>query len=372
MFALTQSGGSPIDAKYAERRARLEPIAEVTQYKGDAETHPRLSPDDPFANFETWDFGNIHATKLFPKDPAMLGFEYARSALKLGLRVEAETGANPFRFGMIGSTDSHTSLAAGAEDDFWGKLSVIEPGPRTWVANNAPVAHDARPPTPWDFAASGYTGVWARENTREAIFDALRRREVYATTGSRIAVRFSGGFDFEERDAVRPDLARIGYRKGVPMGSVLHGGRGRAPVFLISAMKDPLGANLDRLQIVKGWRDAAGSLHEKVYDVALSDGRRKWFGRVRPLPSTVDSKKATYTNEFGASQLSAVWRDPDFEPSEEAFYYARVIEIPTPRWNVYDAVRLQARVPPEVPTEVQDRAYSSPIWFVPRRPGSSP
>lgn len=365
MFALAQSDGSPIDAAYARRRARHEPLAEVTQCKGDGEAHPALSPDDPFADFETWDFGNIHAQTLFAKEPWMLEFEYARSALKLGLRAAADTGANPFRFGMIGSTDVHTSLATASEDDFWGKLSIIEPGPRTWVANNAPVDPDAKPPSPWDFAASGYTGVWAHENTREAIFDALERKEVYATSGSRIALRFFGGFDFAERDADRPDMAHIGYRRGVPMGGELRAAEGRAPIFLVAAMKDPLGANLDRVQIVKGWLDAKGELHEKVIDVALSDDRRAWFGRARDLMSTVEPETATYTNDIGDAELRAAWRDPDFDPNQRAFYYARVIEIPTPRWNVYDAVRLGAEVPDHVPTEVQDRAYSSPIWYSP-------
>jgi len=369
MFALTQSDGSPIDAAYAKRRARLEPLAEVTQYKGDGEAHPKLSPDDAFADFETWDFGNLHATKLYPKEDWMLEFEYARSALKLGLGVEADVGTNPFQFGMIGSTDSHTSLAAGAEDDFWGKISVIEPGPRTWVANNAPISPDAKPPSPWDFAASGYTGVWAQENTRESIFDALARREVYATTGSRITLRFFGGFDFDELDADRPNLARVGYAKGVPMGSELDGEQAgaaeEAPSFLIAAQKDPLGANLDRLQVVKGWRDADGALQEKVYDVAISEGRRSLFGGVRDIVSTVDVATATYTNDVGTAELRAVFRDPDFDPAERAFYYARVIEIPTPRWNVYDTVRLGANLPETLPTEVQDRAYSSPIWYTP-------
>lgn len=357
MFALAQSDGRPIDAAYAKRRARHEPVVEVTQYKGDAEAHPKLSPDDPFADYETWDFGNIHTSQLHPKQDAMLEFEYARSALKLGLRVDAEVGANPFAFGMIGSTDSHTSLAAGAEDDFWGKLSVIEPGPRTAVANHTPGLPDARPPTPWDFAASGYTGVWARENTREAIFDALERREVYATTGSRIALRFFGGFGFEEADGDRPDLVRIGYRKGVPMGGELRGGEGGAPSFLVSALRDPLGPNLDRVQIVKGWLDAGGALHERVYDVAI--------GRSPDAASTVDLETATFSNDVGEAELNAAWRDPDFDPKQRAFYYARVIEIPRPRWNVYDAVRLGAKVPDGVPTEVQDRAYSSPIWYTP-------
>ena len=366
MFETKQSDGHPIDARYARRRARHEPIVEVTQYKGDGETHPALSPDDAYADFETWDFGNIHATKVYPKEPWMLPFEYARSALKLGLKVGHETGVNAFAFGMIGSTDSHTSLAAGAEDDFWGKISAIEPGPRAWIANHAGIAADARPPTPWDFAASGYTGVWARENTRESIFDALRRREVYATTGSRITLRFFGGYGFDSEDAFRPDLARIGYRKGVPMGADLGASTGKAPTFLVAAAKDPLGANLDRVQIVKGWLDANGVLHEKVFDVALADGRRPLFGRfVRELRSTVDVENGVWTNDVGDAELRAMWRDPAFDPAERAFYYARVIEIARPRWNVYDAVRLGAKIPEQVETEVKDRAYSSPIWYTP-------
>ncbi|MFK7895319.1 MAG: DUF3604 domain-containing protein [Myxococcota bacterium] len=365
MFALTQSDGRPMDAAYAKRRARLEPLVEVTQYKGDAETHPALSPNDAFADFETWDYGNLSASNVVPKQDWMLQFEYARSALGLGLQVAAESGTNPFEFGMIGSTDSHTSLAAATEDAYWGKLTSMEPGPRTWVANNNPVDPATIPTTPWDFGASGYTGVWASENTREAIFDALRRREVYATTGSRLGLRFFGGYAFKEGDADRPDLARHGYRTGVPMGQVLEGAKGRTPTFLVAATKDPLGANLDRIQIVKGWLDADGSTREQVYDVALSDGRRALFGRIRGLKSTVDTNQAQYSNEVGAAELRAVWSDPDFNPSESAFYYARVIEIAQPRWNVYDAARLGAKVPKSVPTEVQDRAYSSPIWHRP-------
>ena len=363
MFALEQSDGRPIDAAYAKRRARLEPIVEVTQYKGDGETHPALSPDDPFADFETWDEGNLSATDVLPKEPWMLRFEYARSALQLGLELAAQIGVNPFAFGLIGSTDAHTSLAAAEEDAFWGKLSSLEPGPRTAAGTGVDLGDG--PTSVWDFAASGYTGVWARENTRASIFDALRRREVYATTGSRIGLRFFGGYAFEPEDADRPDLAREGYARGVPMGGALPSAKGRTPTFLVAATRDPLGANLDRIQIVKGWRDGAGALRERVYDVALPSGRRGLFGGVRAVRSTVDVETARFTNDVGAAELRAVWRDPDFDPEERAFYYARVIEIPTPRWNVYDAVRLGAQVPPEVPTEVQDRAYSSPIWYTP-------
>ena len=368
MFALQDSDGQPFSAAYAARRAAHEPIVEVTQIKGDGETHPDLSPRDPFADFETWDFGNIDVIKTVPKGPGQVEFEYARSALKLGLEQTERTGANPFKFGMIGSSDSHTGLATAAEDDYWGKLSTFEPLRRAAAARMPP------PDAPadvdigmWIFAASGYAAAWATENTRDAVFDAMRRREVYATTGSRIAVRFFGGWSYTAEDALRPDVARIGYRKGVPMGGDLplrFGGSGN-PRFIATALKDPRGANLDRIQIVKGWRAADGSLHEEVHDVALSDGRRSVFGRVRPLRSTVDEATARYTNDIGDAQLVAYWEDEAFDPAQRAFYYARVIEIPTPRWNVYDAVRLGAPVPAGVPTQVQDRAYTSPIWYTP-------
>ena len=364
MFATETSDGKPFDAAYARRRARLEPVVEVTQIKGDAETHPLLSPDDEFADFETWDFGNLDLIKTAPKQDEMLRFEYARSALKLGLDQAARLGVNPFAFGMIGSTDSHTSLATGAEEDFWGKTSNLEPGPRS-KGFDPTTAPDILFST-WDFVASGYAAVWAAENTREALFDAMRRREVYATTGSRIVVRFFGGWDYSEDDLLRPDVARIGYRKGVPMGGDLELRAGGTPRFLVTALKDPLGANLDRIQIVKGWREADGSLQEKVYDVALSDGRRAFFGRVRAVGSSVDVETATYRNDIGDPMLAAWWQDPDFDPAERAFYYARVLEIPTPRWNVHDAVRLGADVPKDVATEVQDRAYTSPIFYDPR------
>lgn len=363
MFALEDSSGADFDRAYAERRLAREPIVEVTQIKGDGEAHPLLSPDDEFADFETWDFGNLNLLGPLPKEEGMIRYEYAREALKLGLGEAARLGVNPFQFGMIGSTDAHTSLATGAEDDFWGKASAIEPGPRS--TGQAFGDDDRTTMTTWDFVASGYAAVWATENTRAAIFDAMRRREVYATTGSRIALRFFGGWGFSERDADRPDIARAGYAGGVPMGGELPARAAEAPTFLVSAMKDPQGANLDRIQIVKGWHDAEGELHERVHDVALSDGRRSFFGRVRRVGSTVDAESASYTNEIGDAMLTAHWQDPDFDPAERAFYYARVIEIPTPRYNTYDALRLGADVPPEVPTEVQDRAYSSPIWYTP-------
>ncbi|MAG33997.1 MAG: hypothetical protein CL908_24220 [Deltaproteobacteria bacterium] len=364
MFAIEDSNGRAFDRAYSERRARLEPIVEVTQIKGDAETHPLLSPDDEFADFETWDFGNLNVLRTVPKGEDQIEFEYARSALKLGLEQASRTGVNPFQFGMIGSTDAHTSLATGAEDDFWGKATSIEPAQRTGARLRTPDPEAILFDT-WDFVASGYAAVWAQENTRKALFEAMQRREVYATSGSRIAVRFFGGWDYEREDAHRPNVARIGYRKGVPMGGTLgHEGDG-SPRFLVTALKDPQGANLDRIQIVKGWREANGSLHEEVYDVAVSGRHRRIFGRTRAIRSTVDVETASYSNRVGDAMLAAYWEDPDFDPAEHAFYYARVIEIPTPRWNVYDAVRLGADVPADTPTEVQDRAYPSPIWYTP-------
>lgn len=371
MFETKDYNGAPIDKAYAQRRARLEPLVEVTQIKGDGETHPALSPDDEFADFETWDAGNFAAITKANKQPEMLQYEYARSALKLGLALGADTGANPYKFGMIGSTDSHTSLATGAEDNFWGKATFTEPGTARTTPDGSSLPGADNPDTDlskgWTFVASGYTAVWARENTREEIFDAMQRREVYATTGSRIGLRFFGGFNFSETDILEPHVVRIGYRKGVPMGgefSTADHQNEQAPGFLIMAMKDPHGANLDRIQIVKGWRTQQGGLQEKVYNVAVSDGRKvSHKGKVKPLPSTVDESTASYTNSVGSVALQAFWQDPDFDPHQNAFYYARVIEIETPRWSLYDAVRLGQPLAEADPKRVQDRAYSSPIWY---------
>jgi hypothetical protein len=366
MFATVDSAGAPFDAAYAAERARREPIVEVTQIKGDSEAHPLLSPDDEFADFENWDLGNLKIGATTPKQDGMLEFEYARSALKLGLAEAARTGVNPFAFGMIGSTDAHTSLATAAEDDFWGKATPLEPSPtRTQGVFFASEGEDHFDIMSWQQVASGYAAVWATENTRGALFDAMQRREVYATTGSRITLRFFGGWEYAKDEILRHDVVRTGYRKGVPMGSTLPKKAAPAPRFLVMAARDPNGANLDRIQIVKGWLDRNGELRERVYDVALSDGRRSGRGRTPPLESSVDVASATYTNSIGAPQLAAFWEDPYFEPSERAFYYVRVLEIPTPRWTAYDAARLGAKVPKGAPMELQDRAYSSPIWYAP-------
>ncbi len=358
MFALETSAGKPFDARYAKTRARWEPLVEVTQIKGDGETHPLLSPDDELADFERWDKGNLNVGKTLPKEPWMLRFEYARSALKLGLDLEETLGVNPFKFGMIGSTDAHTSLATAAENNFWGKAVGVEPGrPRTNLTFLASAKDKSLDIMAWQQVAAGYAAVWAKENTRAAIFDAMMRKEVYASTGPRIQVRFFGGWEYSAQDVSRPDAVAIGYRKGVPMGGdLLPRARGDgSPRFLVMALKDPIGANLERVQIVKGWRESNGELREKVYDVAVA----------AKTGSTVDAEHATYTNTVGAAELADLWEDPDFDARERAFYYARIIEISTPRWTTYDAVRLTADVTPDAPKAVQDRAYTSPIWYTP-------
>ena len=349
MFALTDLGGKPLTRRYAEIRSRWEPLCEVTQIKGDGETHPILSPTDEFADYETW---AGMRSKSWEKEKEG---EYARSALKRGLDQEAKLGLNPFKFGMIGSTDSHTSLATADEDDYWGKESLIQPS-------------RYRAAIQWMIAASGYAAVWAGENTRQALFDAMQRKEVYASTGPRITLRFFGGWSYVPDDALRPDLARIGYAGGVPMGGDLaQAPEGQSPRFLIRAVKDPDGANLDRVQVIKGWRDADGALHEKIYNVALSDGRMvNRNGKVKPVGSTVDVADASYTNSIGDPELAVVWADPDFDPQELGFYYARVIEIPTPRWTAYDAKYYGLKdLPEKIPMVTQERAYSSPIWYTP-------
>jgi len=366
MFPIVESfTGKKIDRAYAENRARWEPLIEATQIKGDGESHPFLSPNDEFADYETWDKGNLDISEA--KKPAMLEFEYARAALKNGLKLEAQLGVNPYKFGMIGSSDAHTALAAVEEDNFFGKVTTAEPN-----AGRAMHPFMENPELGitimgWEQTASGYAAVWATENTRAAIFDAMERRETYATTGSRMIVRFFGGWDFEAADADTRLPARIGYTKGVPMGGDLRAApKGRSPTFLVAALKDPIGANLDRFQIVKGWLDAKGALHERVYDVAWSGDRRPGpDGKLPPVGNTVDVKAATWTNSVGATELIKVWQDPDFDPRQKAFYYGRVIEIPTPRWTAYDAKYFGLEMPSEVPMTTQERAYTSPIWYTP-------
>ncbi len=360
MFALTDSFGFPLSEKYAQTRARFEPVVEVTQIKGDSETHPFLSPDDAFADYETWDSWRGRAAVDAPVRKQQLPYEYARSALKLGLDLQATLGINPFQFGMIGSTDAHTGLAAPDDDNFWGKMKSAEPSATRMFNPQAALN--------WQMNAAGYAGVWATANTREAIFDALLRKETYATTGPRMTVRLFGGFDFNPVDKKSNDFATIGYAKGIPMGGSLPAApMGQAPVFLVAASMDPLGANLDRIQIVKGWRTKSGELKEKVYDVAWSDNRQPdETGALPSVGNTVDLSTATYTNTIGSPQMIEVWEDPDFDPTEQAFYYVRVLQIPTPRWTLYDIVRYNIKdVPAHIPLTTQERAYTSAIWYSP-------
>ena len=365
MFPMVEAFGKKVDKGYAETRARWERLYEVTQTKGTGEAHPYLSPNDEFADFELWDKGNLDAT--VPKAKGMLEFEYARSALKNGLVLEAKLGANPYKFGMIGSSDAHTGLAAMEEENFFGKTAPQEPGAERLTKAFVKDATTGITIMDWQVGASGWAAVWATDNTREAIFDAMQRRETYATTGTRLIVRFFGGFDFEPKDAADRMPARIGYQKGVPMGGDLKNApAGKAPTFLVAALKDPIGANLDRVQVVKGWLDAKGELHEKVYDVAWGGNRKPGpDGKLPPVGNTVDVANATWTNTIGDPELGTVWQDPDFDPAQRAFYYARVIEIPTPRWTAYDQVRFGIKMSPEVPMVQQERAWTSPIWYTP-------
>lgn len=366
MFPLMQPfTDKPVDKAYVEARAKWEPDYEVTQMKGDGETHPLLSPNDEFADFETWDKGNLNVSEA--KKPEMLPHEYARAGLLLGLQLEKKFGANPFKFGMAGGTDSHTGLAAVEEDNFFGKITPMEPNPERLTKTFVHDKGTGLTVMEWEVASAGYTAVWATENTREAIFDAMARREIYATTGTRMFVRFFAGYDFVAEDATSRNPAVIGYGKGVPMGADLGPDpKGRAPGFLVAALRDPIGANLDRYQIVKGWMDAEGNTHEKVYDVAWSGGRVPGAdGKLPPVGDTVDVKNATWTNTIGASELIAVWTDPAFDPAQKAFYYGRVLEIPTPRWTAYDAKYFGAEPLPGTRMKLQERAYTSPVWYNP-------
>jgi hypothetical protein len=365
MFPVLDSfTGENFDRTYAETRIKWEPLYEVTQIKGDGETHPLLSPTDEFADYETWDKGNLDLSVAKRDD--MLQYEYARAALQTGLQLEQELGVNPYKFGMIGSTDSHTGLSTAEEENFFGKHSGTEPSPERYKHPMAETSNGKY--ESWEMVSSGLAGVWARENTREALFDAMLRKETYATTGPRILVRFFGGWDFTAEDAMNRLPANVGYTKGVPMGGDLPppGEPQTAPTFLVAALKDPLSGNLDRIQIVKGWVDSSGKRQEKVYNVAWSDDRKPGTdGKLPAVGNTVDVANATWTNTIGDPELISVWADPDFDPSLPAVYYARVIEIPTPRWTAYEAKRFGIEMPVEVEMTTQERAYTSPIWYSP-------
>ena len=367
MFPVVEAFGKRLDREYVEQRAKWERLYETTQTKGTGEAHPFLSPNDEFAAFEIWDKGNLDGSVAKKKE--MLEFEYARSAYKNGLKLERQLGANPYKFGLVGSSDAHTGLTAMEEDNFFGKTVPQEPSPRR--ISNVFIDNPATgvKVMDWEVGASGYAAVWAKENTRASLWDAMQRKETYATTGTRMIVRFFGGWDFVAQDANNRLPAQIGYTKGAPMGGDLRAApQGKSPTFLVAALKDPIGANLDRYQIIKGWLDRNGNLQEKVYDVAWSGDRKPGSdGKLPSVGSTVDVANATWTNTIGAPELIAVWRDPDFDPSQSAFYYGRVIEIPTPRWTAYDAKRYGVTPLPGTTMTITERAYTSPIWYTPAR-----
>ena len=365
MYSAETFDGKPMDRAYAEARASHEPLLEVTQIKGDGETTPFLSPTDEFADFERW---NVDFGKMAPAQDSVLHANYARSALKLGLELEAKLGANPYQTGMIGGNDAHVGVVTTSEDNFFGEFANGLPSPERWKTPLV-TGKDGKPVVSvWNESASGLGGVWARENTREAIWDALKRKEVYATTGDRPVVRVFAGWNFAPADLNRPDFAANGYAHGVPMGGNLSKpAAGQRPAFLVYALRDPDGPNLDRIQVVKGWLGKDGKSQERIFDVAVSGGRKIGpDGRCKTLVgSTVDVANATYTNTIGAAMLSAYWKDPTFDASQRAFYYVRVIQIPSPRWTAYDQKRFGIKMPDYVPMTVTDRAYTSPIWYSP-------
>jgi len=367
MFPVVEAFGKKIDREYAETRAKWERLYEATQTKGDGEAHPFLSPNDEFANFERWDKGNLDGSVAKTKE--MLEFEYARSGLKNGLRLEKDLGVNPYKFGMIGSSDAHTGLSAMEEENFFGKTTPQEPSPERMTKTFFDNPESGVKVMDWEVSSSGYAAVWATENTREALFDAMERRETYATTGPRMMVRFFSGWDFETKDAQNRLPAAVGYAKGVPMGGDLSAApAGKSPTFLVAALKDPIGANLDRIQIIKGWLDAKGEVQEKVYDVVWGDADKRKpgaDGKLPPVGNTVDVENAIWTNTIGDPELITVWKDPDFDAEQRAFYYARVLEIPTPRWTAYDAKRFGVKPLPGTTMTLQERAYTSPIWYTP-------
>ncbi len=371
MFASKTWTGKEFDKHYVETRAKFERLVEASQSKGDSETTPLLSPNDEFANFERWDNTNLFA--MAATTPEMLPFNYCRSALKLGLAHEEKLGVNPFKFGLIGGTDIHTSLSTTRAENNFGAGTSLEPKPERWKAAFIPCRFDPKLTMHcWQIAPGAMGGVWARENTREAIWDAMERKETYCTTGTRPTVRVFGGWDFAAKELASPDSVWVeqGYARGVPMGGDLtNPPQGKAPTFMIKALCDPEGAYLDRVQIVKGWLDAKGETQEKVIDVAWSGDRKPdpTTGKVPLVGNTVDVKNATWTNTIGAPLLTGFWQDPDFDPALRAFYYVRVIEIPTPTWMAYDAKRFGVEMPDYVPMTVTNRAYTSPIWYSPAK-----
>jgi len=367
MYTAETYDNKPMDRAYAESRIGHEPLMEVTQIKGDGEAHPYLSPNDEFANFELWDFGNL-ADHPVPKKKDMLQYEYARAALKTGLELEAKLGANPYQFGMVGASDAHIGVVDSRQDNFFGQFIWDAPSPTRWQLPMLKYADGKVASYYWQDIPAGLGGVWSRENTREAIWDALKRKEVYATTGERPIVRVFGGWDFVPEDKDRPNFAEQGYARGVPMGGNLtNPPAGKSPAFVVFAQRDPYGSNLDRIQIIKGWVGKDGKAQERIFDVAVSGGRKIGpDGRCKTsVGNTVDVANASYSNSIGAAYLSAYWKDPAFDPQEHAFYYVRVIQIPSPRWTAYDQKRFGIKMAANVPMTTTGRAYTSPIWYKP-------
>ena len=367
MFTPFTYDQKPMDRAYAEARSGHEPLVEATQVKGDSESHPYLSPNDEFADFEKWDFGNL-GDPTTPKTKDMLQYEYVRSALKLGLQLEHKLGVNPYKLGMIGGSDEHTGVYTMREGNYFGQFTLSEPSPTRWQKPLLKWKDGKVAVSVWQEQAAGIGGVWSRENTRAAVWDALKRKEVYATTGDRPIVRVFGGWDFVPADLYRHDFAENGYAHGVPMGGDLtKAPAGKKPAFMVVALRDPDGPNLDRIQIVKGWLGKGGTTDERIFDVAVSGGRKIGRdGRCKiSVGSTVDVANATFSNSIGAPLLSAYWKDPAFDATQHAFYYVRVIQIPSPRWTAYDQKRFGIKMPGYVPMTVTDRAYTSPIWYTP-------
>ena len=371
MFAETTISGEPLSASYAKERILREPLYEITQIKGDGEAHPFLSPNDEFADYENWDKGNLDLSE--PKTNDMLQYEYGRSALKLGLKHQQNLGVNPFKFGFIGSTDSHTTLATADENNFFGKASNVEPSKERAehnfvYSNNMELfeSEDDGQYITYETVSSGYAAVWAKSNTREDIYDAMVKKETYATTGSRIKLRFFGGWDFSDAD-MNDNYVQAGYDKGVAMGGDLGKATKDAPSFMMHSMMDPESGSLDRIQVIKGWVNEDGSLGEKVYDVTWSGDRKvDANGKVPSVGNSVNLEDATWDNSIGSAELSTVWSDPDFNASQESFYYVRVLEIPTPRWTLYDKVKYGAEFSDKAKLTSTERAYSSPIWYTPK------
>lgn len=350
------SKGNPLDAAWAQQRMTNEPLTEIKQVKGTSETHPDLSPNDEFANFEIMNYligldnssGKLHGS-------------YAREAYENGLAMQATRGYNPYKFGVVGAGDSHNTATAYSQSNFFGDHGLVDATPAARLAGKVESGMNIL-----QTGTSGLTVVWAEENTRDSIFAAMRRKEVYGTSGVRIKARMFGGWDYDKGLLADADWAKTAYVSGVPMGGDLPPADGKVPSFVVAAVKDPADGNLDRIQIIKGWTKQ-GQVFEKIFDVAWSGNRQPdpVTGKLPPVGSTVDITKATYTNDIGSVELKAVWTDPEFDPSLHAFYYARVLQIPTPRWSTYDAAKLGILPPSNAPATVQERAWTSPIWYTP-------